>query len=142
MPKGRQTGPALKLVLATLVIGASAFGFLSCWPGLKELRAYRGSRFDRAIWLAYPDAPPDDQIRAHMVDDLTSRVLKRGMSKAQVMAILGKPGYDGEREVDGLPGTEFTYSIGTNSDPYDDLGYLVLLFDAVGRYEQGFVYRS
>lgn len=52
----------------------------------------RGARFDAALWRdprrAYSE---EDPVRLRMVDDLLRRHPLRGMTRAQVVALLGEP---------------------------------------------------
>lgn len=85
------------LVVVLSVVGALVVfsGGVILWAAhaVGELGAamYRDDRakFDRSAWLK---ADPDDGSREEMLDDLRNNYLKPGISKREVLTLLGKPG--------------------------------------------------
>ncbi len=53
------------------------------------------SRFDSALWIKHPQAEDNSNPRAGMVNDLMKNKLKPGMSKEEVLELLGKPYKEG-----------------------------------------------
>lgn len=51
--------------------------------------------FDRESWIKNNDVNQFGFERQLMINDLTNNILKNGMSKSEVIELLGKPHYDG-----------------------------------------------
>jgi hypothetical protein len=71
---------------------------------------YDDRTFDRSIWLKNVDSRDMKNPRGLMADDLVKRILKKGMTKAQVIETLGKP--DGEWLHNHLASGVIPYAIG------------------------------
>jgi hypothetical protein len=126
-----------------LVIVLSAIGVLVVLAGVGALWAAHAvgelgaamhrddrAKFDRSAWL---QADPDDGSREEMLDDLRTNYLKPGISKKEVLAILGKPGGNApgcwtplkKESVDSV-----CYRVSVGLDPC----VLLLGFDSSGRF--------
>lgn len=64
------------------------------WWGMRERFVFGEETFDPVRWMAPASAkkPPCD--RGDMIRDIQKRVLMRGMTKAQVTVILGRPDWE------------------------------------------------
>ncbi len=49
--------------------------------------------FDRQLWVQYDGSLDSDNPRGQMFVDLTTKVLKTGMTRAEVVELLGEPDY-------------------------------------------------
>ena len=119
-------GPAVVLWLA-LLLALAGWGV---WKllGLADERFWMGPAvfdeipFDRKVWLAY-EKNKDGNIRKRMFHDLRRRHLRPGMSRNEVLRLLGKP----TRE----DGDHLDYYLGP--DALDiDTNELILELDASG----------
>ena len=86
--------------------------------------------FDREVWMAhYKDGKPDNP-RGQMLADLEKTVLREGMTKDEVIALLGPPDFDqpSERSV--------KYRLGSWSGMRIDPDSLEIAFGRDGKVEQ------
>ncbi len=87
------------LVVVALVVVAAALVYVApivvglCQWVYWGTTVYYEQPFDRELWLSY-DKSSDPRIRAHMYDDLRKNHLKIGMSRKEVLKLLGKPALD------------------------------------------------
>lgn len=78
--------------------------------------------FDRAAWRAAGAGDlPTFTTRGRMSDDLVARHLRVGMSRSQVLALLGEP--------DQPSTTEVVYYLGASNSLLSTLSFLVLSFE-------------
>ena len=52
---------------------------------------FSGRNFDRAVWMEFANDYVDDNPRGAMVQDIQQRHLVTGMSRAEVIELLGEP---------------------------------------------------
>jgi outer membrane protein assembly factor BamE (lipoprotein component of BamABCDE complex) len=71
------------LFIAAIVTGCSMF--------------YKSDKFDRDVWLSHNDMTDTSSPRAKMTKDLLQNHLKEGMTRDSILAMLGKPYFDGLR---------------------------------------------
>ncbi|MHB0998772.1 MAG: hypothetical protein ACYC27_05945 [Armatimonadota bacterium] len=73
------------LVVLVLVILVSALMF---WSFMTS--PFNDKQFSREVWIASADIIQNNP-RINMADDIRRRIIKRGMSREEVVRILGKP---------------------------------------------------
>ena len=83
-------------------------------------------RFDAAVWQVHQQDTDPDNPRGPMVGDLSRRYLRRGQTRARVLALLGPPN-------DDATASEVNYTLGMWSGWRIDYDLLELTFDAHGR---------
>lgn len=83
-------------------------------------------RFDRNVWAAYKDSSDPNNPRGQMYEDMTKKVLKKGMSKEEVVTLLGEPDFSKEKLI-------FKYNIGAWSGFRIDYDTLDIHFDPQGQ---------
>ena len=81
-------------------------------------------QFDSAKWKAQQDSTARNNPRAGMIGDLQQRVLQVGMTREQVVVLLGKP--------DTTEGNRYVYDIGTSAFGVD-YEFFVVEFDGEGK---------
>lgn len=52
---------------------------------------FSGTEFSSDVWKAHPDCGEEANPRSRMYSDLVGRVLEKGMTRARVLALLGRP---------------------------------------------------
>jgi hypothetical protein len=83
-------------------------------------------KFDRNLWQSCYGSNSQDNPRGQMFDDLRKNYLRKSMSKAEVIALMGKPDYE--------DGAEFiSYKLGYWSGFRIDLDTLDLRFNKEGK---------
>ncbi|HSU13719.1 hypothetical protein [Longimicrobium sp.] len=128
MPRGLRillgSAVGLGFVLAALWIALSAFA-----RSLPEGRCRRHERFSAAVWRDTAQAYGELAPRGCMVDDLLARRDLHGLSRTQVVALLGEPPPTGYfREYD------LVYWLGPERGLFSiDSEWLVFRLNATGR---------
>ena len=114
------------LVLGVVVVAGTAYVRRQLFPNI-----CRGhTTFSTAEWARLAKAPAGAPDRACIVDDLLSRNLLRGRTRAEVAALLG-PASSGEAPDAGY---ETIYYLGPERGPFGiDSQWLQLAFDSTGR---------
>ncbi len=96
-------------------------------------RPFRRERFNQARWLSAPtslsEPDPTHNPRGPMAEDLRRHFLHKGMSKASVIRLLGRPSGCGESEGPN----EYCYYLGAHGAMSIDGDYLVIHQDRYGR---------
>ena len=110
---------AVTLILAVLL----SWGFF--YNGFLRSH-FDDQRFDRAKWTAPASVNSDRTPRGRMAGDLRRRFLRRGMSRSEVRALLGRPD-DEER------GVEDHYLLGYCSPMSIDGDQLIIRYDRSGQ---------
>lgn len=99
---GRCKGFLVAIVVIILLGGVLALA-PRCWMAYRNSR-YNDLRFDRKVWLSNAGHKRDDP-RGRMAQDVKDRILKAGVTRAQVADLLGQPD---ERKTEAL----FEYDLG------------------------------
>jgi outer membrane protein assembly factor BamE (lipoprotein component of BamABCDE complex) len=86
------------------------------------------SRFDKATWLENDNSNHDNP-RFGMVEDIRNNYLKLGMTKKEVVDLLGLPQYDTTQSA-----FEYQYKIGSNPGMHIDPYFLIIDFDSKGQF--------
>jgi outer membrane protein assembly factor BamE (lipoprotein component of BamABCDE complex) len=86
----------------------------------------RGGDFDSNQWKALQNSTARDNPRAGMISDLQKRVLRTGMTRAELIALLGEP------DLTESEGNRYVYEIGTSAFGVD-YEYFVIEFDSAGK---------
>jgi len=86
---------------------------------------FSGRSFDRKIWLEFADDYVDDNPRASMIRDLQKEHLQVGMSRTEIIELLGEPETKFEN-------SDFSYIVGMWSGFRMDHDGLELYFDQNG----------
>ncbi len=79
----------------TVIISIVFFG----WWTMKEHFTFGHERFDTVRWMAVAKSQ-DSCDRGEMVLDVKNRLLKRGMSKADVTVLLGRPAWEDPNQIE------------------------------------------
>jgi hypothetical protein len=108
-----------------IVIGGGVASVLIL--GLLQLNYRNGAPFDRQAWLAAPDGQ-EDCVRGAMVSDLEAHYLRRGVTSATVIDLLGPGATDA-----GTPASCRSYLLGMCSGFGIDYDGLFVCFDGEGR---------
>lgn len=87
--------------------------------------------FEAGLWKGYDNFPSQENPRTSMLRDLEANHLKPGMTRAQVVALLGPPSDTLDRVANG--GYYLTYSLGGYKRSFG-YSYYQVYFDASGRY--------
>jgi hypothetical protein len=74
----------LKRKLTAVSIAAIALAFIGCAPSASRIEK---TTFDGAVWR--DDGRTDPGRRAAMADDVIERLMRRGMSEAELVGLLG-----------------------------------------------------
>ena len=82
--------------------------------------------FDKEIWHTYHNSTDQDNPRGNMADDLRKNHLYSGMTKKQVLELLGEPDFEKQSHV-------FKYVLGGWSGFRIDYDSLDIYFDSAGR---------
>lgn len=117
--------------LAVLFAGVALAAF-AAWPAWQMGRFLwetlddpaNNRRFDQRAWFAWKPGNLQNNARWEMTDDLKQRVLHPGMTRRQVLVLLGRP-------EDGMTNAAFTYLVG--DDGADAVLFLVTFNPATGR---------
>lgn len=120
-------------ILIFLLFGTCIGGCFVIWNQPIAFRALIGDRFDSNIWKNWKPGDGDTKIR--MLPSLLFNYRLIGMSKSDVMLLLGPPSQDSEEEGSGL----IVYSMWTSGALISwDWPYLVIVFEnsQVRRVEQ------
>jgi hypothetical protein len=83
-------------------------------------------RFNQSLWAAYSGSTDPHNPRGQMYEDLTKQNLKKGMSKQDILALLGEPDFSKEDTV-------FKYNLGAWSGFRIDYDSLDIEFDQDGK---------
>ena len=81
---------ALAFCVVTLLITVVFFG----WWAMKDRLVFGDDRFDPVRWMAPPDKQESPCQRGDMVLDIRHRLLRAGMSRAEVTTLLGRPAWE------------------------------------------------
>ncbi|MFH0825720.1 MAG: hypothetical protein V2B18_23440 [Pseudomonadota bacterium] len=92
---------------------------------------FYGRVFDQAAWVAAYDTDEPDNPRAEMAKSLQSRLLRRKPTKAEVIALLGRPELTAEANM--LRSDCLSYNLGMWSGYRIDYDSLDIYFDANDR---------
>lgn len=87
--------------------------------------------FDREVWLAEAGLPGPDNPRGQMYEDLLEKHLKKGMTKAEVLALLGKPDATSRSRL-------FSYELGMWSGMRIDTDTLDVEFDGTDKVKRAY----
>lgn len=87
---------------------------------------FNDQRFNQSLWAAYSGSTAPNNPRGQMYEDLTKKNLKKGMSKQDVLTLLGEPDVSKEETV-------FTYNLGAWSGFRIDYDSLDIEFDQDGK---------
>jgi outer membrane protein assembly factor BamE (lipoprotein component of BamABCDE complex) len=85
------------------------------------------SKFDKETWIENKNSDHDNP-RFDMVDDLKNNHLKSGMTRKEVVDLLGLPQYDTTDN-----DFEYQYEIGSNPGVHIDPYFFIVEFDSNGR---------
>jgi outer membrane protein assembly factor BamE (lipoprotein component of BamABCDE complex) len=102
--------------------GIIAF-ILAVFVAIQSHDPFSGSDFDRSVWLQYANNYISDNPRASMVEDLKKHYLLPGMSRSDVVELLGPP------EAEPVRNT-FSYIVGKWSGYRMDHDALLIKFDS------------
>jgi hypothetical protein len=86
---------------------------------------FNNKRFDTAVWIHSHDNNDEDNLRGEMYKDLVKNHLSKGMSKKDVIELLGDPDYEAE----GYVLNYYLGFLGFGIDP----SFLRLEFDKNGK---------
>jgi hypothetical protein len=101
-------------------------GFLFVLRFLIFQNHFDDKHFNQSLWAAYSGSTEPDNPRGQMYEDLTTKTLKKGMSKHHVLALLGEPDFSKEETV-------FKYNFGAWSGFRIDYDSLDIEFDQDGK---------
>jgi hypothetical protein len=87
---------------------------------------FNDQRFNQSLWAAYSGSTDPSNPRGQMYEDLTKQNLKKGMSKQDILALLGEPDFSKEDTV-------FKYNLGAWSGFRIDYDSLDIEFDQDGK---------
>jgi|SRR6266511_3681094 hypothetical protein len=87
---------------------------------------FNDQRFNQSLWAAYSGSTDPSNPRGQMYEDLTTNNLKRGMSRQDVLTLLGEPDFSKEETV-------FKYNLGAWSGFRIDYDSLDIEFDQDGK---------
>ena len=126
----QQAAPLAVGICLLLLLAAAAIG---TWALYDWSNPFNDARFEPGGWTG----AASDEARAPMADDLVDNHLRKGMTRAEVVSLLGAPMVltgDCDSGGNALPGSEtLSYSLGSWCEfGYDD-AYLYVHLDAAGR---------
>lgn len=84
----------LELGFVALAVGSTLVVLIAAWSFAAEPEP--STAFDRTIWMQ-AGAEESTAARAPMLDDVTSNLLREGMTRDEVLAVLGRPDASSER---------------------------------------------
>lgn len=87
---------------------------------------FNDRKFDQTVWVSYHDSTDPDNPRGNMVSNLQKKYLQLGMSKQEVLRLLGEPDYEESSTV-------YKYNLGVWSGFRIDYDSLDVHFDSSGR---------
>jgi hypothetical protein len=88
---------------------------------------FLATRFDAAAWRAHANAAFDDRTRLRMVEDLRESGRLEGLTRAEVVGLLGEPSERGRRD------TELVWRVGPDRGFGIDSTWLSVEFGSDGR---------
>jgi hypothetical protein len=134
---GRALPSRLEVYRGVRLIAGLAAGVACCGVLLFKADPFNQISFNRQVWLTSPDGM--DCPRGKMAGDLLRFHLNKGMSKQEVVEVVGTP--DGKDRTD--TGQEvYRYYLGCWSGLRIDEDYLDVVFDASGRVSAAYVWQS
>jgi hypothetical protein len=108
------------LVVAVVVILSLIILLYPIWHN-----PFNDRTFEEEIWHAYHNSLDSDNPRGNMADDLRKNHLRRGMTKEQVIELLGEPDFEKSSKV-------LKYNLGMWSGIGFDYDSLDIYFDSAG----------
>jgi hypothetical protein len=115
-------------ILAGVVVSVLlvSIGFLFFLRFFIFQNPFNDQRFNQSLWAAYSGSTDPNNPRGQMYEDLTTKNLKKGMSKQDVLTLLGEPDFSKEEAV-------FKYNLGAWSGFRIDYDSLDIAFDQDGK---------
>lgn len=109
-----------------MFLTAIAVTFVAVRGCIDWLDPFAGQSFDRAVWHKFHNNHEPDNPRASMSKDLRRRYLRQGLTKQEVVKLLGEPDMN---KSDNM----YEYNLGMWSGFRIDYDGLQIHFDAEGR---------
>lgn len=114
-----------KLKIAAGVAALLLLGCLVFYRSFIHQSPFGDKRFNRSIWAAYNGSVGQNIPRCGMYEDLIKNILKKGMPKQDIQALLGEPDLASEE-------TRIGYNLGTCTE-YSVNFSLEIDFDREGK---------
>jgi hypothetical protein len=122
-----------KIALAFALFAASPFLFVAGWVAVSTIQEHLSRRpFNSVQWKAVARTSSNGKIRGRMIDDLLQAHNIKGMTRAQLLALLGNDDNSKGKPTKG----DLTYYLG--SDRFMGMVFLEVIFDRndrVARYQ-------
>ncbi len=111
------------VVVSVLLVSVGFLLFLRCFIFPNP---FNDQRFNQSLWAAYSGSTDPNNPRGQMYEDLTKKKLKKGMSKQDILTLLGEPDFSKDETV-------FKYNLGAWSGFRIDYDSLDIEFDQDGK---------